>query len=596
MTSWPAADEAGAPDPLPTLTESLIAVDTEHRGLGRAATLAGIAVADSAREWYLPCGHALGRQHDPEVVRRWGEQELRDRHVVFRNAKDDLEVLRRFGLDLEALGVVPHEVQHAAALLDDRRRTFTLEALAQDRLGRGKRPLSFPPAEIWARPPAHSAAYAREDSRLTYDLWQGYQPDISREDLGRVLALEDSLLWATLSMERLGLRLDLEKLERWRGEVREALYARVLRLHRLTGLRVNADSGPDMEKLFRRLGLADQWEYTAGTVESAPRPSFSEELLSRLAPRHPEVQLALEQRQLGSLLSKYLDKYAREQEGGTLYYQLHQLRADEGGTITGRYASSKVNIQQVRDPAKQVEVAPVTARWIVRELFLPPAGEVLYDADASQIEYRLFAHYSSVPWPHSTRLIEAYRQDPNLSFHKFVHETILKRCMIYKHAKNFNFMKLYGGGRNKTALMLGRDPDDPEVERIIAEYDAAFPEAKRLLRFCWDLAERRRYVRTVLGRRRRFQEGDRFYSALNCVLQGGAADVMKLALKACYDERARLGYTQRVTVHDQTTGSLPDARLAAGVTALLNEQRLKFRVPILWEGKAGKNWRETSEK
>src|SRR6266705_4067513 len=166
-----------APDQFPDQLESLAAVDVEHHGLGREARAVGLVVADSRGEWYLPFAHAEGRQHDPARGRAWATEHLAEKDLIFRAAKNDLEVLRRWGLDLEALNARPHEVQHAAALLDDTRRKFDLETLMQHRLGRGKVALPFPAHTIWQQPADRVAPYARADARGTYDLQLSYQPD-----------------------------------------------------------------------------------------------------------------------------------------------------------------------------------------------------------------------------------------------------------------------------------------------------------------------------------------------------------------------------------------------------------------------------------
>jgi|SRR5579859_63959 len=582
---------SGSLDRFPVLEPGeFIALDTEHRGLGPGSPVVGVSLATAGSEWYLPCGHPEGKQYDPENLKNWLIDNLAGREVFFRAAKNDIERLREFGVDLEAIGVIPHEVQHAAALLDDSRRKFDLETLAQDRLGIGKvvpklNGREIPRAEIPDIPVDLAAPYARHDARLTYDLAMVYDGDIAEQELRRVIDLEDSLIYCILSMEREKVKLDVPKLHRWIREVQEAYAARIMEIYRRTGLRVSPDSSKDLSKLFKYLNIKP------GRT-AAGEDSFTDVILNKYI-EIKEVQLVSEARDLASLLSKYLIKYRDAMTpDGYLPYQLHQLRADDYGTITGRFASSKVNIQQVYKPSKQKIQSPVTSPWLVRELFISGGHENFlmrftvhdevngdlggrwFHADASQIEYRLFAHFSCVPRPYSKRLIEAYANDPNISFHKFVHKELLKECMIYDHAKNFNFMKLYGGGVDKAASMLGTNDID-YVQGLMDQYDAKVPEAKRLLYYCSELAEKRGYVRTILGRRRRYHTGDRFYSGLNSILQGSAADLMKLKLKRLYDERKNLK-------------KFKDLEECFAI------QEFKLRVPITWECSEGDNWKETS--
>lgn len=584
---------SGSLDKFPVLEPGeFISLDTEHRGLGPGSPVVGVSLATAGSEVYLPCGHPEGRQYQAEHVRNFLIDSLAGREVSFRAAKNDIERLLEFGVDCEALGVIPHEVAHAAALLDDSRRKFDLDTLARDRLGTRKvTPYLdgriIPRAEI-PDVPAHIAApYARGDARLTYDLATAYDQDIADQELRRVLDLEDSLIYSTLSMERLKVKIDVPKLERWIHEVREANAARIMEIYRRTGLRINPDSAWDMAKLFNYLRIG----FSRGKKGI---PLFPEVYL-QVHNEVKEVALCIECRDLSSLLSKYLVKYYNAlTPDGYLPYQLHQLRADDYGTITGRYAASNVNIQQVYKPSKQKVQSPVTTPWLIRELFIASGLDPGYflmrntvhdevngdlegkwfHADASQIEYRLFAHFSCIPRPYSKRLIEAYQNDPKISFHKYVHKELLKECMIYDHAKNFNFGKLYGFGVEKAAAMIGTNDMD-YVQTLMDQYDAKVPEAKRLLYYCSELAEKRGYVRTILGRRRRYHAGDRFYSGLNSILQGSAADLMKLKLKRLYNERMNL-------------------RNMKDIEECFNIQEFKLRVPITWECSVGDNWKETS--
>jgi len=230
-----------------------------------------------------------------------------------------------------------------------------------------------------------------------------------------------------------------------------------------------------------------------------------------------------------------------------------------------------------------------TRSWIIRELFIPHRDSYAYlSADASQIEFRLLAHYTK--YIGSTRLIKAYQDKPDTDFHQLVTTDVLHNIMSRTFAKNVNFCKVYGGGADKVAMMTGRPV--AEAEEMVATYDRLFPETKKILNKMTRLAERRGYVKTFIGRRRRFQAGDRYYSALNCVLQGTAADLMKMALLELYNERKTVEYLQRATVHDETDGDALTDKSQKLVGECLAEQRLKLDVPITWDVGIGKNWKE----
>lgn len=584
---------SGPLDALPDLTDvpTYIAVDMEHLGLGSEAVACGLAVATQDREWYLPFGHASGKQYTPEAVSAWANDHLRGQRIAFLNAKNDIRVMKRRKIsngiffDCEKAQVQPMETQHGAALLNDRRRVFTLEQLSQDYLGRGKLTPMYQGKEVpkheIQKMPAHLAApYAKRDVRNTWDLAEKLQPMIEAEDMGPLLQMEDDLIYSTMYMEDVKCFIDRPKLERWHSEVTDAYSERILELHRRTGMRLNPNTSKDMVRLFRYLGKS--YGHTLSN-----NPSFTDSFLNNHLDV-PEIKLCSEARDLSSLKSKYLHAYLVALDGkNRLPYSLHQLRGDEYGTIRGRYSSSKKNIQQVFKPDKQINISPCTWPWVIRELFVPGSDEgfimrfTVHDelngdlngrfihADASQIEYRLFAHYSCIP-KGSMRIINAYRDNPNLSYHKWVHRELLNSIIIYSHAKNFNFAKLYGAGFERLSDMLNVDVS--EAKRLSGIYDNKVPEARDLLWFCANLAEERGFVKTLMNRRARLIDG--FHAALNCILQGGAADIMKKKILRMYRE-------------------MPHIRNKADFDEVLAIQEFELRVPITWESEVGDNWLQT---
>ena len=259
-----------------------------------------------------------------------------------------------------------------------------------------------------------------------------------------------------------------------------------------------------------------------------------------------------------------------------------------------------MNIQQVPSIAKQT--AAIGPDYLIRQLHRPRSGHWL-SADASQIEYRLFADLAQNP-----PVLKAYADNPSLSFHHVVWEQMkqFKPDLLYKDLKTLNFCRLYGGGTARIAQMLGMITseqyttlkrtharlDHPLLKPahdVMKLYNQALPEVSQMLHAATRLAQSQGYITTALGRRARLDHGHA-YKALNRQIQGTAADVMKLKLVELHQKRKETGFVLRFTVHDEVDGDCPDQHCADQVQQILNSQSLDTTVPLLWDVSVGGSW------
>ena len=575
------ASKSWVPPTLPSLDGiDDIVFDTETSSLdwwdGEDIFVGASFSLPDGRSFYTPVRHRGGGNMPEENVRRFMKQELKGKRITCAHAKFDLQVARNFGVDLEEQGNTMSDVQHYAALLDDHRKEFSLEKLSQDILGKGK-VKGLDKTKMAEYHAGDVAPYACTDVDLTRELKDLMWKQMDDQDLQRVRALEDKVIYPVAEMERNASPLDVELLKQWNHDCEQAYLKCLWRVHRETGVKVNPKSSDTIEELLFHLNI-DVQELT-----DTGKAAIGVDDLRKYD--HPVMGEIVRAAQLKSLWTKYLIPYVTLLTGdGRIRYHLHQLRSDEGGTVSGRFSSSGgkkkakwgVNIQQVFNPARQKEKMGGDD-YIIRSLFVPREGTWL-SADAAQIEFRLVSHYAQ-----PAEVLAAYEKDPNVSFHKVVWNMVREITDIsYKALKDLNFAKVYGAGWKKCTDMMGllKEAFNEEAikeayalgKKFVNAYDQRFPEIKTILAVTKSVAETRGFVRTLLGRRANFPRGFKSYSALNKIVQGGAGDLMKEKLVELHEARKTTGFVMRSTVHDEVNGDCPDEECARMVKEILDRQ------------------------
>lgn len=588
----------------------------------------GIAIATTEGGTYLPFGHREGGNLDEALIKRWAETELRGKRIANLNTGFDADTMLNWGVDLEAQGCTLHDVAHTAALLNENRYGgFNLDDLGKEYVGRGKEDShGIKPENYWKAHSSLIGPYAIGDALLARDVDIAQRPFVAADDLGQVERLEDELIWANNFMERCGMRMDVPKLEDWRRALDEEYSELAMRIWSETGVKMYPNKQTSWSALFDKCGLkrnATGETKLKGKYEVVDVESYTDDFLKKV--QQPLVQFGLRMRRLSSLKSKYLDKYWKAMVDGVLYYHLYQLRAgeDDYGTVVGRWSSANVNVQQVFKVENQIK--RFGDGYIIRELMIPDDGFDMFSTDGSQLQFRLFAHYSRDPC-----LIDAYKNNPNQDFHDLVAELF---HLDRQAAKHNNFGKVLGMGNEKLCDRLGlsctckprswwsretRAGLEKEEKRehlfginsnhasgcraregnsMATKYDEEFPAAKQLMEEITALADPdkgRGYIKTLLGRRRRYKRGDKFYSAFAGLLQGSEADVVKKLVNHVYKERKTVGvHKLRAPVHDEIVGDIdPDPVLKARYKELCAEERIPLKVPLIWKTGYGRNWKE----
>lgn len=620
------------PDTLPDLRgETRIAIDIETKdpdlgeqgpGVRREGNyICGIAIGleRSGLRCYLPVRHEGGGNLDPNMVFNWARAELNafEGEVVGAQLLYDLDWLASERITFPKVKRFL-DVQNAEPLLDENRRRFGLEYLAQDYLGATKITPELEHAKIvhkfktdkqlkqnlWKLPANLVGAYAEGDVDLPLRILPHQLKRLEDEDLLNVFDIETRLIPMLLAMRRRGVRVDIERAVKLRSELivrRDELLGRLKRVAGPKAELMAADSlGPALEE--------------AGIKVPRTAKTRAYSVTKELLERHQHVPIAAlirDGRKINTIINMFLDgAILGHSINGRIHCEFNQLKRDEGGTIS-RFSSSNPNLQQI--PARDGELAP-----LIRGLFIPEEGEVWERKDLSQIEYRFLVHYARGDGANEAR--SRYDGDPTLSFHKFAGELFGLTELTgetYKRIKNTNFCKVYGGGVGKLAETFGTTFE--EAAAFNERYEKELPFVGETFKQAEMAAIRRGYIKTILGRRRRFplfespfkkgpplplDEARARYghtlrrvgtrNALNGMLQGGAADFLKKAMVDIWDSGVcDVMGPPMLTVHDELDDSVPltlAGEEASREAHELFERAVKLRVPVYAERTRGKNW------
>jgi DNA polymerase I-like protein with 3'-5' exonuclease and polymerase domains len=610
-----------------------IAVDTETcdptleelgPGVRRGAYIAGIAVAvDNGPRVYLPIRHDGGDNVDPGLVLRWARDELIkfDGELVGANLLYDLDFLAEEGIHFPKVKKFL-DVQVAEPLLDEHRLQYNLDSLAHDYLGEQKVEAMLREAAVamgfgasnkdiksnlWRLPGRYVGPYGEGDVDLPLRILPLQMKKLADEGLTELFDLESRLIPLLLAMRRRGVRINTGKVDEVRAKLVVERDLMLGNLRRLAGPTATFMAPESFAPALREAGL--KFPMTGKTG----KPSITKGWLVQHK-EHPLVAAIMRGRRVETIINTFIDGHiGRHLINGRIHCEFHQLKGDDGGTIA-RFSSSSPNLQNL--PARDEEIGP-----LVRGLFIPEDGEDWNRIDLSQIEYRFAVHYAIGEGADEAR--RSYNEDPKTDFHKLCAVMAGKDPndkYVRKAIKNVNFAKLYGGGIPKIAATMGVSVE--EATEFVNTYDARLPFVKKTLEAATQAAKKRGYVKTILGRRQRFnlweppgnytreftplpreqareQYGDNIvraftYASLNRVLQGSAADQMKCAMVNAWEAGVCdvIG-PFLITVHDELDNSVP--RTKEGREAVMElkrhmENAIKLKVPVIAEMEQGPDW------
>lgn len=536
-------------------TEHWIALDTETDGIhkNKWSSLVGIATyckvpnEDMFISFYFPFYH----EHDPtlfgnatnlseaHLAKLGATLESKDRKYIFHNAKYDIEVLYRAGIDLEnnyfrdtmiiAHMVNENEISRALKRLGDK----YIEKSSSEKQKQIKELVKH--VGGWNKvPPEAMALYAEKDVELTYKLHDFFYPQLIEQEMDHLWQTEMVFNNCLRHIERNGILIKPEVAKQYVYESK----ARLTELQQELGF---DPMKPDLlaNKLYGEkpegLGLQPVG-YGKRKTKAFPKgiPVMHEAALSSV--NLPVTQTVLEYRGLVKALGTYYQGFLDRVHADS---RLHPTFRQDG-TVTTRLSCADPNMQQI--PRQKGDAL----NRKVKEIFDAPPGYELWEFDYSQLEFRLAACYAN-----SEAIIDAYRQGAD--FHQLTAEKLgIPRDPPGANAKAFNFGTLYGAGPKKLAEMLGI----PEAEAfaLYQDYWAQYPELRDVISEAERAAESRGWVRLWTGRRRHFQWKSEYHKAFNSIIQGGAAEIVKRTMIDIY---TLSDYKVVCQVHDALWFELP---------------------------------------
>ncbi|MDR2357551.1 MAG: DNA polymerase I [Oscillospiraceae bacterium] len=316
--------------------------------------------------------------------------------------------------------------------------------------------------------------------------------------------------------------------------------------------------------------------------------STSAEVLDSLAGEHKIVDLVREYRLLSKLKATYADALVRDADAEGRVHTSFQMTV----TATGRLSSAKPNLQNI--PVRTEQGGQI------RKMFAAGEGNMLVDADYSQIELRILAHIAG-----DARMAEVFRSGGDIHTETASQIFGVPRDSVTplqrRRAKAVNFGIVYGISAFSLAGDLGVAVR--EAQSYIDGYLENFSDVRAYMKDIVERAKTDGCVTTLFGRRRELPElrspnrnirlfGERV--ALNMPIQGTAADIIKLSMINVSRRMAGDGLKSRLIlqVHDELIVECPEDELGA-VKALLREEMenvTSLSVPLVAETRSGKSW------
>ncbi|MFD0677969.1 MULTISPECIES: DNA polymerase I [unclassified Paenibacillus] len=554
--------------------------DNPHTGY-----VLGLALASQDTCYYVPFELLREGGTHSEALRAWVESP--DKSLAIYDQHRAEVALGWQGLSLCGSSF---DVLLAAYLLDPTESSLTLNGLTakyglsslkadEDVFGKGAK-FQIPAAEVICEHLCRKVTAVQQ-------LMEPMQIDLESNGMHQLFyELELPLASVLASMEKKGIKVDVEGLKQYGSELAVQLESIMKSIYEAAGTEFNINSPKQLgEILFEKLQLPAVKKTKTGYSTDA-------EVLEKLEPYHPAIGHILNYRTLAKLQSTYVEGLLKEVRGetGKVHTYFKQTIA-----ATGRLSSQYPNLQNI--PIRLEEGRKI------RKVFVPsrPDWSIL-TADYSQIELRVLAHISQ-----DERLMEAFLKDMDIhtktAMDVFgVPESAVDSNMR-RQAKAVNFGIVYG--ISDYGLSQNLNITRKEASAFIEQYFFVFQGVRQYMDDIVKKARQDGYVTTLLQRRRYLPEitASNFNlrsfaerTAMNTPIQGTAADIIKLAMVQMDKRMKQDGLQSRMLlqVHDELVFEVPkeEIEIMKATVKDVMENALSLDVPLKADVDTGSNWYE----
>ena len=535
-----------------------LSLDTETTGLRPYGPhrIFSVIVSTGSEDFYFDFSRGSGSYGGPGMERLRVVLSSPDITWFLHNAKFDMHFLAQFGLTLpkawctmaaarvEYNEHMQYHLDHCAKRIgiegkDDRVMAYIKEHKLWEWATIPGRTTRFKELHFDKVPLEIMQEYAERDARITYKLGMHQLNQLTETPTTRRVYDNEARLVSTCQdMERVGIHIDREYCERAAAYETGRAAGVAERFAQLTGVPFK-DSGKVFAEVFTSLGI--EYPKTA-----KGNPSFTAEVLKDVV--HDVARTIEDYRDAHSRANYYHGFMFHCDSDGDLHPNMKQ-----GGTATGRFSYADPNLQNLTKEADEGQA------FMVRRALVPRDGYSFCMMDYDQMEYRMMLEYAK-----EMPIIQQVLAGVD------VHTATADMMGVdRKTAKTINFMLLYGGGVAKLAQALCIGEFEAKCLRNL--YFSRLPMVENLICRVQHTARTRGYIFNWLGRRSHFPDPNFAYKAPNYLIQGGCADVVKIAMNRIDDLLKGKKSRMLVQVHDEILFEIHDTERETGIIGDLKD-------------------------